>query len=426
MQRSFRVSENGTEDGTLIQPSPVPMNASTETGELRDTCTHSLACHEVGLVEASSTNELEEILTNYEQPEMDPDFLGHEWVMVDASSLPVLHQRTQNVRLQIVATKLVEVQGALVAAPTSLWSFAASHQGTVFGAAKRIGEMGSALYEKIKISFDGLDALQQMVQAHTVLNQLSSMVESAAMSASSVLAAPALAEKDSTIETVRRDLVTAMNTVIAEREQCRQELAAVQSMHAESAGMYNAELECRWANEHDQLEHLKSSERAEAAAKEKLKFEFELARKAQDDETGMLTRRLAEMECKQMDERERMANESECAKQAHLEECKQLRRDLNALQSAFSEERACIENALQEAVAQKEADSRQLNEELHTANMALEANDLNRCCICMDFDRQVLFLPCKHVCCCMECAVGLQLCPIDRTPITECVKFTMA
>jgi len=88
------------------------------------------------------------------------------------------------------------LQGVLGAAPTSLWSFAASHQGSVSGAAKRIGEMGSALYEKIKISFDGLDALQQMVQAHTVLNQLSSMVESAAMSASSVLAAPALADHD--------------------------------------------------------------------------------------------------------------------------------------------------------------------------------------------------------------------------------------
>merc|ERR1712070_644241 len=39
-------------------------------------------------------------------------------------------------------------------------------------------------------------------------------------------------------------------------------------------------------------------------------------------------------------------------------------------------------------------------------------NDLKRCCVCLEADRQILFMPCKHVCCCQSCASSLETCPI--------------
>ncbi|CAE7905413.1 rngB [Symbiodinium microadriaticum] len=41
------------------------------------------------------------------------------------------------------------------------------------------------------------------------------------------------------------------------------------------------------------------------------------------------------------------------------------------------------------------------------------------CVVCSEFQKTVLFMPCRHLCTCRDCAAPLQLCPICRTSIEE-------
>ena len=53
-----------------------------------------------------------------------------------------------------------------------------------------------------------------------------------------------------------------------------------------------------------------------------------------------------------------------------------------------------------------------------------------RCVICMEDDKDQLFLPCKHVCCCARCANAIALhrehakriCPMCRAPIETVIS----
>lgn len=51
------------------------------------------------------------------------------------------------------------------------------------------------------------------------------------------------------------------------------------------------------------------------------------------------------------------------------------------------------------------------------------------CVICMSNPRDTCVLPCRHVCCCAECANTLRLstdrCPVCRKPMTEMVYLTV-
>ena len=56
-------------------------------------------------------------------------------------------------------------------------------------------------------------------------------------------------------------------------------------------------------------------------------------------------------------------------------------------------------------------------------------NESKECVICMTNPRDTCVLPCRHVCCCAECANTLRLqtdkCPVCRKPITELVYLTI-
>ncbi|KAK8833425.1 hypothetical protein WA577_000390 [Blastocystis sp. JDR] len=56
-------------------------------------------------------------------------------------------------------------------------------------------------------------------------------------------------------------------------------------------------------------------------------------------------------------------------------------------------------------------------------------NESKECVICMTNPRDTCVLPCRHVCCCAECANTLRLqsdkCPVCRKPITELVYLTV-
>jgi len=76
------------------------------------------------------------------------------------------------------------------------------------------------------------------------------------------------------------------------------------------------------------------------------------------------------------------------------------------------------------------------SQSLHGAAIRSEANDLeseNRrlkeqrtCKICMDNEIGVVFLPCGHLICCVQCAPALKDCPLCRQPIHGTVKTYMS
>jgi len=54
-----------------------------------------------------------------------------------------------------------------------------------------------------------------------------------------------------------------------------------------------------------------------------------------------------------------------------------------------------------------------------------EAQERLECTVCMDAERNVLFLPCSHVAACVGCAARLDKCPICRTAITQKLQMNM-
>mmetsp|Transcript_8619 Transcript_8619/g.15254 ORF Transcript_8619/g.15254 Transcript_8619/m.15254 type:complete len:109 (-) Transcript_8619:119-445(-) len=56
---------------------------------------------------------------------------------------------------------------------------------------------------------------------------------------------------------------------------------------------------------------------------------------------------------------------------------------------------------------------------------------VTECCICLDEDKDAVFIPCGHVCCCESCAKQIQgssehRCPICRGNVAQVVKCTLA
>lgn len=47
----------------------------------------------------------------------------------------------------------------------------------------------------------------------------------------------------------------------------------------------------------------------------------------------------------------------------------------------------------------------------------------SECVVCMEFESQVIFLPCGHVCCCQTCSDALQSCPLCRGSISQRVRL---
>ena len=48
-------------------------------------------------------------------------------------------------------------------------------------------------------------------------------------------------------------------------------------------------------------------------------------------------------------------------------------------------------------------------------------NDESRCIICMDRGQEVIFLECGHLCCCRDCALRIDQCPVCRQHISRVI-----
>ena len=52
-----------------------------------------------------------------------------------------------------------------------------------------------------------------------------------------------------------------------------------------------------------------------------------------------------------------------------------------------------------------------------------DIDEENECCICMDARRQLVFLPCGHVCCCRACGEPIAVCPLCRVQIDQKINI---
>merc|ERR1712204_115388 len=93
--------------------------------------------------------------------------------------------------------------------------------------------------------------------------------------------------------------------------------------------------------------------------------------------------------------------------------------ELSRLQAALDEAELAQASEMQ--------DKERVQDALEAVNrQSEEENELKTCCVCLEADRQILFLPCRHVCCCRNCASSLRQCPMDRMTITQQIDFIMA
>merc|ERR1719350_967191 len=64
------------------------------------------------------------------------------------------------------------------------------------------------------------------------------------------------------------------------------------------------------------------------------------------------------------------------------------------------------------------------NDDLESENARLK--EQRTCKICMDKEVGVVFLPCGHLCCCVNCAPALKDCPVCRRNIQGTVRTFMS
>ncbi|KAM3910860.1 E3 ubiquitin-protein ligase LRSAM1 isoform 1-T2 [Leptodactylus fuscus] len=50
-------------------------------------------------------------------------------------------------------------------------------------------------------------------------------------------------------------------------------------------------------------------------------------------------------------------------------------------------------------------------------------NRISECVVCMELEAQSIFLPCGHVCCCINCGDALQTCPLCRRDISQRIRI---
>ncbi|KAL7713351.1 Zinc finger domain containing protein [Entamoeba marina] len=52
-----------------------------------------------------------------------------------------------------------------------------------------------------------------------------------------------------------------------------------------------------------------------------------------------------------------------------------------------------------------------------------EPDDMNKICkVCLCNEKNTVFIPCGHICCCFECSEKLSICPVCRSRITTVIK----
>jgi hypothetical protein len=64
--------------------------------------------------------------------------------------------------------------------------------------------------------------------------------------------------------------------------------------------------------------------------------------------------------------------------------------------------------------------------EQQNITVAEKQGDNNKCVICMDLTEQIMLRPCKHVCVCEKCNIGLKNCPLCKKVIINTERVFIA
>lgn len=297
------------------------------------------------------------------------------------------------------------------------------------------------------------DASEMFVQvsdaARAALRQAIREVGPRVALAQQVLNGTAMAERDGTIQRLRAQLADTTRSREAERAELTRALECAEAAGAEVRELLSQELAAASLAKDEELGKLTAELEAAEAARErdtaKLSRELEAAEEKRREEVRRLASELAVLDDARRDEVARLELELDAAGQLKDEEVARLELELAVETQAKDEEVARLGQYLCTAEVAWEVEKRELKAAVEVAEHARAAerdvfssellksaqrrsrdDGQNKCCVCMERQREVVFLPCRHVCCCQGCAADLKACPMDRREIVSRISFIVA
>lgn len=245
--------------------------------------------------------------------------------------------------------------------------------------------------------------------------RLPAMLRPGLASISSAFSGSAFAERDLCIERLQMELAVVGHEASEERARLRRELAATERSRVEAVARFGQNVhavEDLWREQNARLTtNLQNAEQARADEQQLVQRKIEAATLAKDEEVGRLVKQLETAERVWQQDTAVLIRELEYHRHERLAESKRLTHELDAAvkaREAASENQERTEKELEAARRQREEQTRS-----------------RRCCVCLEAEQQVMFLPCRHVCCCQNCAEAVENCPIDRIVIQQKINFLM-
>jgi hypothetical protein len=232
------------------------------------------------------------------------------------------------------------------------------------------------------------------------------------------LSGDALAERDIVIQRLQNELESSHCESVEEKVRI-EKLKKIEAEWREhsmrlTAQLHDAEQVCVDEKQrHDR--HLEATRSVKDKEIANLKQELQATEQIWKQDTSRLTCELEHHRRERLAENTRLSSELADAAKAREEDLSEMQKTLTALEEAQHAKAAEVE-AKERAECELEVARHQRAEE----------NELKRCCICLEAERQVLFLPCRHVCCCGPCSKALGTCPMDRMQIQQKISFIMS
>lgn len=396
---------------------------SIARGKKRSDAAAAAATDEVPATELPSESgaAIEEPTRTSSSSSSSSDALLAGWVVVEEGDLPPDDRiipfmkddgRNQALRSVAQSAAIAGTAGLLFFGPVAATAIAAgtvakcAEPGSLSAAAK-----DAAIWAKYKVP-KSMDECRPACEA----------LAGKAREAYAAVSGSALAEKDREIQRLRAEL-DASSRMHGDEEQCR-----AKQLH---------EVEKGWRDQRTRLSsQLKDVEQACAEGHQRL----EAVQLAKDEEVSRLKQELKATENVWEEDTNRLNRALEDYRSAHLSDHKRLSAELDDVTKAREAELAQLQTALAEAervqaaleeselakVTEMQAKELTLNELEAAKRKQEEDNEQRRCCICMENEKQILFMPCRHVCCCSSCAHAVGKCPVCRGTVEQRIDFIMS
>jgi len=250
---------------------------------------------------------------------------------------------------------------------------------------------GSQTYDKL------------IVRAKTMLGDTQRIPEKLSPALASIFeffSGDALRERDMLIQRLQFELEASSHESAAEK--------------ARAEELQNAEHQ--WREQSTQIsKELQAANLAKAEEVAKLKTDLMTTEQTWQEDCAKLSLELEHHRRERLAENKRLSSELADAAIKRAADLAKFQETLDELEQAQLAQAEELE-AKERTEAELEAARRVNAEEM----------ELKRCCICLESDRQVLFLPCRHICCCATCSETIRECPMDRGHIQQRITFIMS